>query len=381
MISKQLKQKMINHRHYLHAHPELGHQEYITQKYIINQLDLMKISYQTYHTSTIADLIIDPSYQTVALRADIDGLQIEELNDIEYKSQHPGIMHACGHDVHTAIQLGVIGYLVENKQLLKVNVRFIFQCDEEDFGGAKELCEQGYLNDIDAIFGLHVSNDIPMGSIGYVYGQMYAGGDDFELEVIGKQSHAAYPHLGSDSIVASCAIVQAAQQIISRMVDPLDSTTINFGTIDGMGTANTVCDLVKLSGTIRNLNPNTREVIIKQFFKQAKLIANAYNCQLKYTHNPSYPPLVNNKDCLDYVIANSEKLGYRAIDQQKPELGLEDFAYYLELVPGAFFNLGTCIAGDYRNIHSSTFQIDESALEIGANIQILNILNYQNLNN
>ncbi|WOO87559.1 M20 family metallopeptidase [Mollicutes bacterium LVI A0039] len=376
MTNEQLLTEITQHRRYFHAHPELGHEEYKTQAYIVAHLTKLGLEYNTVNTSTICDVIVDPSFKMIAMRADIDALALVEENECEYKSTHPGIMHACGHDAHAAIQLGVISYFMENSEQLKVNIRFIFQCDEENNGGAKEICEAGYLNEIAAIYGLHVDNSLPVGTIGYKYDQMNAGGDEVDITVKGKQAHGAYPHLGVDSLVCSANIIMSAQQIVSRQVGPLDSTVVTIGTIEGPGTPNTICKEVKMRGTIRNLNPQTRTETVAQFIKQTKLIGEAMNCEVEVEHEPSYPPLINDNNQVDYVVANAQSLGYDVYDKKVPSMGLEDFAYYVELVPGAFVNIGSQIEGDYRNAHSSRFDFDENALLVGALLQIANAENF-----
>lgn len=375
MNNQEMLKEMINHRRFLHMNPELGHQEFVTQNYIIEQITKYGLEYQTIQTSTICDLIVDPSYQMIALRADIDALALTESNDCEYKSQNEGKMHACGHDGHTAIQLGVIKYLTENTDLLNVNVRFIFQCDEESDGGAEEICQAGFLDNIVAVYGLHLENDLEVGEIGYIYDQMNAGGDEVDIYVTGKQAHGASPHLGVDSIVCSANIINAAQSIVSRTVDPLDSTVITIGSIHGNGTPNTICGQTVMRGTIRNLNAETRKNSVEMFIKQSKLIGEAMNCDVEIDYQPSYPPLVNHRKHVEYVLSNAQKLGYECVEI-KPSLGLEDFAYYVEKVPGAFYNVGSKIPNDYRNAHSSTFDFDENALLVGALLQIENCLNF-----
>lgn len=376
MNKQAMLEAMIAHRRYLHKHPELGHQEVVTQGYIIEQITKYGLQYQTINTSTICDLIVDPSYPMIALRADIDALALTETNECEYKSQNDGKMHACGHDGHTAIQLGVIKYLTENKHLLNVNVRFIFQCDEESEGGAEEICQAGFLDNIDAVYGLHLENDLEVGEIGYIYDQMNAGGDEVDIYVTGKQAHGASPHLGIDSIVCSANIINAAQSIVARTVDPLDSTVITIGSIHGNGTPNTICGQTIMRGTIRNLNAETRKTSVEMFIKQSKLIGEAMNCDVEIDFQPSYPPLVNHRQHVEYVLSNASKLGYQSVEI-KPSLGLEDFAYYVEKVPGAFYNVGSKLPNDYRNAHSSTFDFDERALLVGALIQIENCLNFR----
>lgn len=375
MNRQLLLEEMIAHRRYLHAHPEIGHQEFNTQKYIIEQIRGYGLEYQTLNTSTICDLIVNPKYEMIALRADIDALGLNETNTCDYKSQNPGLMHACGHDGHTAIQLGVIKYLTEHQKELKVNVRFIFQCDEENDGGAEEICEAGFLENVVAVYGLHLENDLEVGQIGYIYDQMNAGGDEVDIYVTGKQAHGASPQLGIDSIVCSANIISSAQAIVARTIDPLDSTVITIGSIHGDGTPNTICGQTVMKGTIRNLNPETRKTSVERFIKQSKLIGEAMNCDVEIDYKPSYPPLVNHTEHVDYVLQNVSKLGYDRI-LIKPSLGLEDFAYYVERVPGAFYNVGSKIPNDYRNVHSSTFDFDENALLVGALIQIENCMNF-----
>lgn len=379
MTREQLLDEMITHRRYLHSHPEIGHQEYNTQKYIIEQLTSYGLEYQTLGTSTVCDLIVNPNSPMIAVRADIDALALDETNECEYKSQNPGLMHACGHDGHTAIQLGVIKYLCENRDGLAVNVRFLFQCDEENDGGAEELCQAGYLEGISAVYGLHLENDLEVGEIGYMYDQMNAGGDEVDIYVTGKQAHGATPHQGIDSIVCSASIIQAAQAIVARTVDPLDSTVITIGSIHGAGTPNTICGQTIMRGTIRNLNPQTRKTSVERFISQSKMIGEAMDCDVHIDFMPSYPPLVNHRQHVDYIINNATNLGYKCV-LIKPSLGLEDFAYYVEQVPGAFYTVGSKLPGDYRNAHSSTFDFDENALLVGALLQIENCLKFGSQN-
>lgn len=381
MITNEVREKLIEevkqHRMYLHAHPELGSLEENTQQYIVDYLIKLGLSPIKVSTSTICDLPVSDELPTVALRADIDALAINEENEVAYKSKNKGVMHACGHDAHTAILLTTAGYLMSNKEKLPCNVRLIFQKDEESDGGAEEICDLGYLENISHCFGLHVENDLAVGEIGYKYGQMNAGGNEVDIYITGKQAHGAYPHQGVDALVCAASIITSAQSIVSRQVDPLDSTVVTIGTIEGGDTPNTICQNVKMRGTIRNLNPDTRVNTVDQFIKQTKLIAAAHNCDVEVIHTPSYPPLVNDDNSVDYIINNCKQLGYKAVDIKTPSLGLEDFAYYLQHTKGSFFNLGSNIDGDYRNAHSSSFDIDMDALIIGVEMQIANILNYK----
>ncbi len=378
MNNEYLLSKMIEHRRYIHKNPELGRQEIMTQKYIIEQIERLDLPYSKLGTSTICDLIINDEYPTVALRADIDALALTEENNVEYASVNDGVMHACGHDGHSAILLGVIEYLVAHKNELNVNVRFIFQCDEEKDGGAKDICEAGYLKEVESIFALHLDNNYPVGIVAYKMGQVNAGGDEFTFEFKGKQAHGAYPHQGVDSIVCSANFITSAQQLVARTIDPVDSAVFTIGTINGPGTANTICKQVTMEATLRNLNPQTRANTIEYILNLAQCQAKACNCEVNVIHTPSYPPLVNDNPSVDYVINNAKSLNYELAEKTAPSMGLEDFAYYLEETKGAFFNIGSCIENDYRNAHSSTFDFDEQALLVGASVQIANVLNFRN---
>ncbi len=377
MNEQKLLDELIRHRKYLHMHPELGHHEFKTQTYIIKHIESLGLKARKYKTSTICDLVIDNDYPLIAVRADIDALAIKEINDCNYRSIHDGIMHACGHDGHTAISLVLMTYITENKYQFKVNVRFIFQCDEENNGGAEELCDNHYLDNVQAIYGLHLDTNLEVGQIGYKYDQMNAGGDEVDIRVRGIQAHGAYPHLGVDSIVCSANIIMSAQTIVSRIVGPLDSTVITIGEIKGEGTPNTICRETFMRGTIRNLNNETRKKVIDQFITQSKAIGDAMNCIVEIEHAPSYPPLINNNQHVDYVIENAKRLGYQVINKQVPSMGLEDFSYYLQLVPGAFYNIGAKLPNDYRNAHSGTFDFDHKGLLVGLMVQIENCRNFK----
>jgi amidohydrolase len=372
----ELLTEMIGHRRKLHMIPELGHSEFKTQRYIIEHIESLGLKYQTLNTSVIVDLVVNEDFNTVALRADIDALALKEENDCEYCSTHKGAMHACGHDAHTAINLGLASYFTSNQEDLNLNIRFIFQCDEENNGGAEEICDAGYLNDVNAVFGLHVDPSLEVGQIGYKYGQMNAGGDEINIIVEGKQAHGAYPQFGIDAIVCASHIISNLQTIVSRRVSPTDSTVVTFGTIHGNGTPNTICNKVVMEGTVRNLNPETRKFTTNKVMEQAKLIGDAHDCNVTFEYMPSYPPLINHDNYVDYVVENTKALGYEAVDLKVPSLGLEDFAYYVEQVPGVFYDIGCKIKGDEREIHNSKFDIDENCLLVGAKVQISNIMNY-----
>lgn len=328
-------------------------------------------------TGVVADLIIDENLSMIGLRADIDALPINELNDISYKSKYEGVMHGCGHDGHTAILLVVAETLQLIRNSLNVNVRLIFQHDEEDQGGAEDFCDLGYMNEVEAIFGLHIDNNINVGEIGIHNNQVNAGGDEFEVKILGKNAHGAYPELGIDTIVCASNIVMSLQQIVSRKISALDSTVITVGKISGGTATNVIAGRTNLSLTMRNLNMETRKRMVSEVINTIEWIAKAYGCDSEIEHIPSYPPLINNTKLVSYVIDNVNKLGLEYVCLETPTMGLEDFAYYASEVPGAFFKLGSKIAGDSRNAHSEMFDFDEKALLNGVKLQIQNCINYE----
>jgi len=261
--AKAIQDWMVKIRRDFHKYPELSSQEKRTRDMITSYLKSLEIPYKTfnYHYGVIG-LIRGKGGSTVALRADMDALPIEDRKHVEYASQNRGVMHACGHDAHMTILLGAARLLAEDKNLLQGNVLLVFQPAEETTGGAKQMIEDGIFDDsVKAIFGLHVSNEIPTGKIGIRYGQMNAASDMLTLKILGKSTHGAYPHEGVDAIVIAGQMICALQTIISRATDPRDSAVLTFGTIRGGSQNNIVADEVTLTGTLRTLSPSTREAL------------------------------------------------------------------------------------------------------------------------
>ncbi len=377
MTENEIKTKVIAHRRYLHTHPELGRNEHNTQKYIIENLKTIGFdNIKTINTSVICDLVCDPSYPLIALRADIDALPISEQNDVSYRSQNEGVMHACGHDGHTAILLTTCECLYAQKSQLGVNVRFIFQSDEEGDGGAFDIIEAGYLDEVSAIYGLHIDTSIKAGEIGYHLQQVNAAGDELYFTINGLAAHGAYPHLGNDALVCSANLITSLQTIVSRRLDPLDSAVITIGTIEGGEASNVICKQVKMAATIRSLDKNIRKLVLEQITTIANGIAASYGCEIEIEHVPSYPAVFNTQSEIEYICANAKELGYKLHYTPRPTMGLEDFGYYVQKTPGAFYKLGAGLVNDIRNAHTSTFDFDEQALVVGVKLQVLNCLNY-----
>ncbi len=374
---------MIFLRRAIHQEPELGMEEFRTAARIARTLQELGIPCRTgvAGTGVVGFLEGGAPGPCVALRADMDALPLDEANDVPYRSTFPGRMHACGHDAHCAVQLGAARLLAE-KRPFAGSVKLLFQPAEETVGGARPMIEEGVLESppVNAIFGLHVTNEIPAGTIGVKYGQMQAASDEVRLVISGKSIHGADPHEGVDAIVAASAVVSALQTVVSRNVDPRDAVVLSFGTIAGGTAPNILADRVELHGTLRTLSPATRQAVLERIRAVAEGVAASLGARAEVLHTPGYAPLINADAAVRLVEENArEMLGNDALRSiAAPSMGVEDFAYFLEKVPGAFYRLGT--GNEARGItsegHSVSFDIDESALAVGAALQAAHALRF-----
>lgn len=380
-------QWFINTRRELHKIPELDFELPKTVAYVTSLLDEMGLTYKTGvgKSGIVVDIEGKNKDITIALRADMDALPILECGNKEYSSTISGHMHACGHDVHTAILLGVAKTISENKDSLPCNVRLLFQPAEETTGGALPMIEDGCLEGVDAIFGLHVDPTIECGVIGIKYGAYCASSTDVIIEVEGKSCHGAYPSQGIDAIVATCGIVTNLQSVISRNIDSRDSAVLSFGKIIGGEKENIVAQNVRVSGTLRTLSPEIKNKVKERVKEMVEFTAKGYGATGKVTYRDSYTALINHDEYIDIVKENGkELLGDSGIYVKTlANMGVEDFAYFVEKVPGAFFNLGVGNKkkGITAPLHNDKFDIDEDSLKIGVALQIFNILSaYDKLN-
>lgn len=380
-------QWFINTRRELHKIPELDFELPKTVAYVTSLLDEMGLTYKTGvgKSGIVVDIKGKNKGITIALRADMDALPILECGNKEYSSTISGHMHACGHDVHTAILLGVAKTISENRDSLPCNVRLLFQPAEETTGGALPMIEDGCLEGVDAIFGLHVDPTIECGVIGIKYGAYCASSTDVIIEVEGKSCHGAYPSQGIDAIVATCGIVTNLQSVISRNIDSRDSAVLSFGKIIGGEKENIVAQNVRVSGTLRTLSPEIKNKVKERVKEMVEFTAKGYGATGKVTYRDSYTALINHDEYIDIVKENGkELLGDSGIYVKAlANMGVEDFAYFVEKVPGAFFNLGVGNKkkGITAPLHNDKFDIDEDSLKIGVALQIFNILSaYDKLN-
>lgn len=358
-------------RRQLHRIPEPGFQEKKTSAFIKRTLEQLGIPYTSERTWVIGLIEGGQPGKTVALRADMDALPIEEKTGLEYASEHPGYMHACGHDCHTAMLLGAAKLLMGMREQLRGCVKLLFQPAEETEGGALPMIEAGCLEHphVDAVYGLHVSSGLPVGKISTMYGTVSGSSDELTLEVFGKSGHGAHPSSGVDAIVISAQVISALQTLVSRSVSPTDAAVISIGSIAGGGAPNVICDHVVMRGTLRTITKETRELLRRRIGEVAQGVARTLGGDARLTVHPSYCALINHDAHVDRVVAVGKRLfGEESVEVgREPSLGVEDFAYFVEHAPGAFFNVGCARLGeaDPAPGHNCRFNPDERCLPYG----------------
>ena len=356
-------------RRAIHRHPEAGNQEFRTAECIaetLAQLD-WEVS-RPMGTSVVATLRGAHPGRTVAFRADMDALRIQEASGVPFASEVPGVMHACGHDFHTAGLLGAAMLLTEFRAQLKGCVKLFFQPDEENDGGARRMIAAGCMENphVDAVFGAHVDPDLPAGTIGLKYGKMYAAANIFRVTIHGVSCHGAAPENGVDAIAIGAQVVTALQQIVSRRVAPTDSAVITVGTFHAGTQKNVISNEAVLEGIIRTLGPETRQKMLDLFAGTVRGICEGMGASVEIDITESYAGIVNRDEMVELVLrAAAGTLGTdRVRVMQQPTMGTEDFGYFIQDVPGAFYwiGVGNPQIGADQPIHSPRFIADESAL-------------------
>ncbi|WP_457606502.1 amidohydrolase [Nitratifractor sp.] len=371
----RIDDRIVTIRHEIHQNPELSGQEEETRLLIRSILEAEGIPLRTFeeHYGLIADIVKDPALPTVAIRGDMDALPMEENSAKPYTSKKKGIMHACGHDAHTATALGCALVLNRFREKLPGNVRIIFQPSEEVLeGGSNQMIEAGALEGVSAIFGLHVYPYLHTGQIGYKYGVMMAASDTFSFDIYGKTAHGARPHEGIDAVLVSAMAIDSLNHIVSRRIDPLHPAVISMGKIEGGKAPNVICDFVTVAGTVRTVDVDVRRKIPKMMETTIAGICEAMDGKYHFRYDYGPPPLKNDDRMVDLVRKAATKvLGEEGVvDLIDPVMGAEDFARYLERVPGAFFRLGICDEekGTCVPQHNTRFDVDDDALAIGMKI-------------
>jgi len=371
---------LVDIRRRIHANPELGTHELKTGDLIASVLEGLGLASRRVGTAVVARLVGGRPGPTVALRADIDALPVEEKGDLPFKSAKPGLMHACGHDAHTTIVLGAARFFAERRDELAGSLVLLFQPDEEGEGGAEPLITAGALEGVDAIFGLHVMPYLDPGEIELKKGALNGSSSTLYITVCGKGAHGAYPDLGIDAILIASHLVQALNHLVSRYVSPLDEAVITIGTINGGQRSNIVAEEVRLEATMRTTDDAVRDRLVARVQALVEGIPASFggSGSLKVRHG--YKALVNHDREVDILArVGGEMLGPAAVHwKEKPSLGVEDFSFYLKKVPGAFWHLG-CGRGPKEErapLHSGDFLLDEDCLPVGVAMQAAAVLRF-----
>ncbi|WP_438351966.1 amidohydrolase [Paenibacillus sp. FA6] len=386
---EERKDEMVQIRRHLHKNPELSFKEDKTAQYIADFYKGKDVEVQTNVGNGYGIIVTikgGNSGKTVGLRADFDALPIHEETDVPFKSKNKGVMHACGHDGHTAYMLVLADCLIQLKDSIPGTIKIIHQNGEEmPPGGAKSMMESGLLDDLDTVYGIHLFPTHPAGYIGYRSGYAFAGRTYFKLVVQGVGGHGSSPHLSNDAIVAASHFVTAVQTVISRRLNPFDVGVITIGSFDGKGSFNVIKDSVELEGDVRYMTVEIQELIDKEVHRIAKGIEVEFGVKCELTYTADYPPLKNDPKVTAEVVASLESMNDPDIHEvsEYPMLsGSEDFAYYLEKVPGCFFVIGCKPKGvkeAYFN-HHPKFDIDEDALLVAAKSVAQVVCSYYEIN-
>ncbi|WP_416151954.1 M20 family metallopeptidase [Salipaludibacillus sp. HK11] len=366
--------EMVEIRRYLHQHPELSFEEVETPAYIANYHKNLghEIREQVGGRGVVAKLKGAKPGPTIALRADFDALPIQDAKDVPYKSTVDGVMHACGHDGHTALLLVLAKALNEMSGQLHGDVVFIHQFAEELApGGAKPMIEDGCLDGVDVIYGTHLWATTPLGKIEYNEGPLMAAADRFKITIQGKGGHGAQPHHTKDAIVIGSQIVQSLQNIVSRRVDPLDPAVITIASFKALNAFNVIADKAELEGTVRTFDENVQAQIQKDMAEVIQGVAASFGATAKFEYVPGYPALINHEKEARFLHGVAEKSkGIEEVEHAKPQMGGEDFSYYLRNMKGAFFFTGAQNPDweiSYPH-HHPNFDIDERAMLHGATV-------------
>jgi amidohydrolase len=371
-LSISISSRLVEIRRHIHAHPELSGEEYQTAAFIAGVLSAngLHVEEGIGRTGVVGELKgTQSSDDILAIRTDMDALPIQERTSLEYASSIPGVMHACGHDIHTTVGLGTAMILSQIASELGGKVRFIFQPAEEIAQGANWMVKDGVMNNVAAILGLHVFPSIPAGSVGIRYGALTAAADDLEIIIIGESGHGARPHEAIDAIWIASQVITSLQQAISRTQNPLRPVVLSIGKISGGRAPNIIADRVQLLGTVRSLHPETRNNLPDWIEKIVSNVCNSYNAKYQVNYRQGVPS-VQNDNALTQLLQSAAEEAWtneRVQILPEPSLGAEDFSIYLEHAPGAMFRLGVGYEERIINhpLHHPQFEVDESAIMTG----------------
>ena len=370
-IQPSLFKRMVTLRRDLHRHPELSWEEHRTTARLISELERLDVPYRRLlETGVVAEIEGPPGVPAVALRADLDALPIQEETALEFASVVPGVMHACGHDAHTAMLVGAAEILAGSDEPLPAPVRLIFQPAEELGSGAKAMVEAGALDGVGAIFGGHVDRHFPTGTVVAVEGPVNASTDAFRISIRGQQGHAARPHETVDAVVVGSLIVMAVQTIVSREIDPTHPSVLSIGRFDAGSASNVIAGTAELAGTIRAQEPDVRSHLRRSIARICESVGQLHEAHVELEIEEGTPPLVNQGPMVAVArAAAASALGPEHVRYtvRSANMGGEDFSWYLQEITGCYVRLGARLPGSASYpAHSSRFEIDENVLASGA---------------
>ncbi len=368
-----IKEKIISTRRDIHQYPELAFDEHRTAKLVADRLESLGIDVQTGvgKTGVVGTLTGKSGGKTIALRADMDALPIQETGDLPYKSKHDGVMHACGHDGHTAILLGAAEALSQKSVPFNGRVKFIFQPAEEGAGGARYMIEDGALTGVDEIYGLHLWNYQKYGTVGTKPGPIMAAADLFEITIHGKGGHGAAPQGTKDAVVIASHLVQTLQTIVSRNTNPIESTVVTIGQINGGYNFNIIADTVTMKGTARAYTEDNRQLIKSRMSEIINGTEQIFDCSIDFKYEDGYPPTVNHPEQSEKLLKAAKQIVGDGAADPYLSMGGEDFSNFLQEVPGCFFFVGSA-PQDRKPLsvphHCSHFDFEERALLVGSSV-------------
>ncbi|AFZ34191.1 amidohydrolase [Stanieria cyanosphaera PCC 7437] len=385
---RALQAQLVEWRRTIHQKPELAFQEHLTAEFITQKLQEWGIESQTEiaQTGIVATIKSNDPGKVLAIRADMDALPIQEANEVTYRSQHPGKMHACGHDGHVAIALGTAYYLTQHRQDFSGTVKIIFQPAEEGPGGAKPMIEAGVLKnpDVDAIIGLHLWNNLPLGTVGVRSGALMAAVECFRCTIFGKGGHGAMPDQTIDSIVVSAQIVNALQTIVARNINPIDSAVVTVGELHAGTALNVIADTARLSGTVRYFNPALEQKIQLRIEEIIAGVCQSHGAKYELDYWQLYPPVINDATMAELVRSVATKVVETPLGvvPECQTMGGEDMSFFLKEVPGCYFFVGA--ANPEKGLayphHHPRFDFDETALAMGVEMFVRCVEQFLSLN-
>lgn len=372
-LSRQYAAEFIEIRRHLHAHPELSYQEFETSKFVQSKLEEFGIPFTVIATTGVVGLIKgkNPGKRIFAIRADMDALPILEENDVPYKSKNKGVMHACGHDVHTTCLLGAAKILHELKNEWEGTIKLIFQPGEEkNPGGASYMIKEGVLDNPkpSGIIAMHVHTGMPVGKMSFRSGKVMASADELYFTIKGKGGHAASPHLCVDPVLIASQLIISLQQVVSRNSNPFNPSVLSITSIHGGATTNVIPNEVKLMGTFRAMDETWRAEAHELITKISTDLVHSMGGEVDIHIDKGYPAVINNEQLNDAARnAAAEFLGNENVEETELRMGAEDFGYYAQQIPACFYRVGVMNKekGIISGVHTPTFNIDENAIEIG----------------